>query len=68
MRSPVGSSGLEGLDSMGVDFGETSSDLAGAFSSFGGSGGGAEAFSDANLSTPDRSSPSSARIAMSEPT
>lgn len=68
MRSPAGSSGLESLDSVGSDFGGTSSDLAGGFSSFGGSDEGAEAFLDANSSAAERSSPSSAMTAMSEPT
>jgi len=72
MRSPAGSSVLEsplGFDSEGSVFGAACSGLEGSgAASLGLSEEGVEAFSDANLSAVDRSSPSSAKTAMSEPT
>lgn len=70
MRSPEASSGLDsvlGLDSVGCAL-DSCLGTSGAFSSLGASFAGSEAFSEANLSAVDRSSPSSARTAMSEPT
>jgi hypothetical protein len=71
IRSPAGRSPSEwvlGFD-VGSDLGGATSGLegSGAFS-FDGSEEGEKAFSDANLSTPARSSDSSARTAMREPT
>ena len=73
IRSPAGSSVLEsplGFDSDGSVFGAGCSGLEGSGAAFslGLSDEGVEAFLDANLSALDRSSPSSARTAMSEPT
>ena len=71
IRSPAGSSLLEllvGFDPVGSGFDGRSSDLVGSGAFSKGSEDGAETFSEANLSAADRSSPSSARTAMREPT
>ena len=70
IRSPLGSSDLASCleDSAGFDGAGSVLGASGAFSSFGASFGFSEAASEASLSAPERSSPSSPMMAMVEPT